>query len=377
MNDLRSKVGTSRQVPVEQLRLDRHSPRLVGTATAATDESLIARLYRTADLEELLQSISTNGYLDIEPLVAVAAPDGGGLIVLEGSRRLAALHLLREPDLVRRIASSEKLTITIPEVEDAVRPTLDRVTVYQVASREEARPFIGFKHIQGPAKWDAYTKARFVADWHREVGVGIEHIANALGDRHGTIRRMVAAIGVLEQASRNGIFDIEDRYTPKFSFSHLFAALSRCEYQDYLGLDPHRARGEPRRDPVPDEKLEELRNVLLWIYGSRQDGIPPVVRTMNPDIKRLGEVLAHAEGRHVLAVTRDLRQAHAVTEPIDRRFVASLLRARNAIGDAAGSLRTYDGQDESLLDITEDVRETSDVVYRNMLKKRRRAAVRT
>lgn len=377
MDDARAEVGTTRQVPIEQLRFDLHTPRLVGAATAFTDESIIAWLYRSAELEELLQSISTNGYLDIEPLVAVAAPDGDGLIVLEGNRRLAALRLLREPDLVRRIASSEKLTITIPGVGAAVRPTLDRVMVYQVASREDARPFIGFKHIKGPAKWDAYTKARFVADWYRETGVGIEHIANALGDRHGTIRRMVAAISVLEQASRNGVFDIEDRYTPKFNFSHLFAGLSRCEYQDYLGLDPIWARDEPRRDPVPDEKLEELQNVLLWIYGSRQDGIPPVVRTMNPDIKRLGEVLAHAEGRHVLRVTRDLRQAHAVTEPIDRRFVASLLRARNAIGDAAGSLRTYDGQDESLLDITEDVRETSDAVYRNMLKKRRRAAVRT
>ncbi len=377
MNDSRSKVGTTRRVPVEQLRLDPHSPRLVGATTAATDESIIARLYRSAELDELLQSTSTNGYLDIEPLVAVAVPDGEGLVVLEGNRRLATLRLLREPDLAARVASSEKLTITVPEVEDALRPTFDRVTVYQVASREEARPFIGFKHINGPAKWDAYTKARFVADWYREAEVGIEHIANALGDRHGTIRRMVAAVGVLEQASRKGIFDIKDRYTPKFSFSHLFAALSRCEYHDYLGLDPLWARSEHRRDPVPDEKLEELRNVLLWIYGSREDGIPPVVRTMNPDIKRLGEVLAHTEGCHVLTVTRDLRQAHAATEPIDRRFVASLLRARNAIGDAAGSLRTYDGQDESLLDITEDVRETSDAVYRNMLKKRRRAAVRT
>ena len=377
MNDSRSKVGTTRRVPVEQLRLDPHSHRLIGVATASTDEWIIALLYRTVELDELLQSISTNGYLDIEPLVAVAAPDGDGLVVLEGNRRLAALRLLREPDLVRRIASSEKLTIMVPEVEDAVRPTLDRVTVYQVANREEARPFIGFKHIQGPAKWDAYTKARFVADWYRDAGVGIEDIANALGDRHGTIRRMVATICVLEQASRNGIFDIEDRYTPKFNFSHLFAALSRCEYQDYLGLDPDWARGEPRCDPVPDGKLDELRNVLLWIYGSRQHAIAPVVRTMNPEIRRLGEVLAHAEGRHVLAVTRDLRQAHAVTEPIDRRFVAALLRARNAIGDAAGSLRTYDGRDESLLDITEDVRETSDAVYRNMLKKRRRAAART
>ncbi len=277
MEDAQSEVGTTRQVPVEQLRLDRHNPRLAGTAKAATDESIIARLYRSAELDELLQSISANGYLDIEPLVVVKAPEEDGLTVLEGNRRLATLRLLREPDLVGRIASSENLTISIPDFEDAVRPGLEQVTVYQVASREEARPFIGFKHINGPAKWNAYAKARFAADWYQQEGnTTLEQIAEAIGDRHATVKRMVFAIYVLDQASKEDLFQVDDRFTPKFNFSHLYTALSRSQYMDYLGLEPGWTKHDPRPDQIPREKLPELKNVLVWIYGSDNAGTPPL-----------------------------------------------------------------------------------------------------
>ena len=365
------------KVPVERLRLDRANPRLDGEVAEASDERIIARLYRSAELDELLQSISANGYLDIEPLVVMRDGDDDGLIVLEGNRRLATLLLLREPALASRIAITESTRITtVPEIDDQVRETLNEVSVYLVANRERARAFIGFKHINGPQKWDAYAKARFAADWYRKGradGIGLEQIAQAIGDRHDTIKRMVSAIYVLEQARKEGLFDIDDRFPPKFNFSHLYTALSRSQYMDYLGLEAAWSRHDPTPDQVPQDRLARLEQVLVWIYGSRADDVAPVVQKQNPDIKRLGEVLAHAEGRHVLEQTADLHLAHASTESVDTRFTASLLRAREAIGDAAGSLRAYDGQDQSLLDIAEDIKETAEVVHSRMAKKRRDA----
>ena len=184
---------------------------------------------------------------------------------------------------------------------------------------------------------------------------------------------MVSAIYVLEQAEHQRLFDIEDRYTRKFNFSHLYTALSRSQYMDYLGLGPAWARHEPEPNQIPDEKLGELRQVLVWIFGSKKDDAPPVVQSQNPDIKRLGEVLAHAEGRLVLEATRDLDAAHASTEPVDKQFTASLIRARDDLREAVGSLRAYDGRDQSLLDIAEDVKETAEVVHARMVKKRREA----
>ena len=145
------ELETTTKVPVERLRLDRRNPRLLGQAEDASDESIIARLYRSAELDELLQSISANGYLDIEPLVVMRASEDGALIVLEGNRRLATLRLLLEPALVGRIAASEDTRIAVPEIDDEVRSTLDQVSVYLVENREHARAFIGCTSTARPS----------------------------------------------------------------------------------------------------------------------------------------------------------------------------------------------------------------------------------
>ena len=369
------ELETITKVPVERLRLDRRNPRLIGADEDASDEAIIARLYRSAGLDELLQPISANGYMDIEPLIVICGRDiaNGDLIVLEGNRRLAALRLLREPSLAGRIASTQALPITVPRIDESLRATLDHVSVYPVAARERVRPLIGFKHINGPAKWDAYTKARFAAEWYkagRAEGIGLADIARSIGDRYSTIKRMVSAIYLLDQAEREGVFDVEDGYVRRFNFSHLYAALSRQQFAQFLGLESDWALHDPEPDPVPAEKLGELRKMLIWIYGSKKDGVPPVVQFQNPDIKRLGEVLSHAQGRRVLEATRDLSAAHASTEPMEFQFTASLIRARDNMRKAVGALRAYDGRDQSLLDISEDVNETAEVVRLRMLTKR-------
>ena len=371
------ELETITKVPVEQLRLDRQSPRLAGEAAEPTDEWIVARLHRSTGLDGLLLSFSATGYLDIEPLVVMAGHDAdeSGLVVLEGNRRLATLRLLREPGLTRRIASVENLRISVPAVDDSLRATFDQVSVYCVSGRKRARALIGFKHMNGPAKWDAYRKARFAADWYRAGGAdegAIEEIAAVIGDRHDTVRRMVAVVYVLEQAEREGLFDIEDRDTPKFSFLHVYAALLRLQYAEYLGLGSGWARHAPKADPVPRERFDKLKRVLVWLYGSKSEDARPVVEMVNPDIRRLGEILASAEARDVLDQTSDLDRAHASTQSVETRFRSSLLRARETIREAGGSLRACDGWEESLLDVAEDVRETADSVYLSMVNERGR-----
>lgn len=364
------------KVPVARLRLDRENPRLAGRTNLRSDEALVAKLYRSAELDELLQSMSSNGYLDIEPLVVMAAPEDDDLIVLEGNRRLATIRLLCEPEFLSGVRRELGFPLTVREVSNDLRATFDEVTVYRVSDRSVARPLIGFKHINGPHKWDAYAKARFAATWYRDEGTDLEEIARAIGDRHDTIARMVAAIYVLEQATREELFEVEDRVPIKFNFSHLYTALSRSQYIDYLGLPRGWFRRNLQSNPVPHEKTQELRHVLRWIYGSRSDDEKPVVKTQNPDIKRLGEVLAKPEAIHELKVTASLERAHDVARPVTARFTRSLVEARGALQAAVGSVRAYDGRDDSLLDISEDIKETADVLHARMKEKYRRTGDR-
>ena len=68
------------KVPVGCLRLDHQNPRLTGRTHHRSEEGLIAELYRSAELDELLQSMSSNGYLDIEPLWTTRNPSSKGRI---------------------------------------------------------------------------------------------------------------------------------------------------------------------------------------------------------------------------------------------------------------------------------------------------------
>ena len=143
----------------------------------------------------------------------------------------------------------------------------------------------------------------------------------------------------------------------------------------FLGLDTAWAHYDPSPDPVPDDGVSRLSEVLRWIYGSQEDGAAPVVQSQNPDIKRLGEVLASAEGLAVLRTTGSLSDAHAGIQPADRKFSESLLRARQEIREASNSLRGFDGRDESLVGIAEDVSETAQAVHARMKKKMRDTAL--
>lgn len=361
------------KVSVDWLKLDRENPRLVGISARSTDESIVAQLYRGEELGELLQSIAANGYLDIEPLIVSLDPADRKFTVLEGNRRLAAIRLFREPALVDAIAKNERLKINIPDIDSTALATLGEVSVYRVSNRDAARSFIGFKHINGAAKWESYAKAKFAAEWYKSGNVSLAEISEKIGDRHDTIKRMVAAIYVLEQAERNSIFSLSNRKITKFNFSHLYTALSRTTYMSYLGLETAWSRYDPKPDPVPADKLERLREVLVWIYGSKEDNKEPVVQSQNPDIKNLGETLTTAEGLHILRAGGTLAEAHASTRPADETLSTALIRARSTLREAANSLRGYDGHDQSLLNIAEDVSETAQTIFERMRKKFRDA----
>lgn len=143
----------------------------------------------------------------------------------------------------------------------------------------------------------------------------------------------------------------------------------------FLGLDAAWSRYDPTPDPVPDNKVSHLSEILRWIYGSKEENVEPVVQSQNPDIKRLGEVLASAEGLTVLRATGSLSDAHTSTQPADRKFSEALLRTRHEIREASNSLRGFDGREVSLVGIAEGICETAQAIHDRMKKKVRETAM--
>lgn len=341
--DVISPVGTSEKVPVDLLDFDINNPRFTPDKAPASsnDDDVVVQLARSADLAELVQSISTSGYINIEPLIVIER--GGRLAVLEGNRRLAAVKVLRNEELARQAK------LTLPPMDIAKRATLEELLCYRVATEADARDLIGFKHINGPQGWDAFAKARFAARWlddehTKPDGMTLADIAGRMGDQHMTIHRMVTAKFVLDQAERERIYLIDDRKKKSFSFSHLYTGLAYDEFTSYLGMERPDRSVDPSRDPVPASRFAELQNLLIWLYGSKDRDIAPAVASQNPDLNRLREVLGSRVGTKVLEERGSLDEAIVAATPVQLRFEEHLISANAELQHAVTALEGFNPQ---------------------------------
>lgn len=285
------------------------------------DIETIKYMVETHDINEIVRSVLATGWLDYEPLIVEA----GTNYVLEGNRRLAALKLLTSDD-TRRQVGYELPVVPNPKSAPGV------VRIRRVPDRKAARAFIGFKHVNGPVKWDAYAKARFAVEWLDDEG-SLADVSRALGDTHNTIRRLVDGWRVLQQAIAWG-FDINQRGSKKFSFSHLYTAIARPSVRTYLGLTTNLSDVLPT-NPVPESHRVQLAEFMSWLYGQGPEK-PPVLRTQNPDLNRIVEVLASAAATSELIRSRNLDAAYETVVPKSDRFADALYDAIKSSEKAAG-----------------------------------------
>ncbi len=359
-------MPSTRLVDVETLKFDLENPRLFdGETRIQTEEDAIAALDETADLGELLESIAANGYIDIEPLLV----DTNSSVVYEGNRRLAALRLLREPELAATIG------ISVPQIAEDKKSSLEKVTVYFVSDRHTARAFIGFKHINGPHRWDSYPKAKFATNWYlkEQPKITIREIAKKLGDRHDVVRRLVNGMLVLIQAQQEKIFDVRDRASGRvFYFSHLYTAITRPGFRAYLGLPDDWRNSEPLPNPVSPEKLENLKRVLQWLYGSKQDECDPLVTSQNPHVKQLDEIIRVPQARQNLEANASRVEAYKLVRTPATAFEQALVQANQKTEEALSKVRAYDGT-ETLFATGKSLAENANILIEVMTGRQKTA----
>ena len=85
--------------------------------------------------------------------------------------------------------------------------------------------FLGFKHVNGPAKWTSFAKAIYIAEVHREYNVPLADIAEQIGDRHKTVQRLFRGLMVLDQAEKMKVLISRIDITRSLRF-HTFTGLA-------------------------------------------------------------------------------------------------------------------------------------------------------
>jgi predicted transcriptional regulator len=345
------------------LSFDGRDPRLseFGVTKRTSEKEIIKILWNVMGVEEIVLSIKASGFFTNEPLIAIQ--ENGKNIVLEGNRRLAAVKCILDPTIADFIGIN-KNALSIPQT---AKDTLLEIPVIFVDDRKEAWKFIGFKHINGPAKWGSYAKAQYISQIKNEFDIPLEEIASQIGDTHKTVQKLYQGLQVIEQAENLGVFDRTDIQANRLYFSHLYTGLTYEGFREYIGIT---GIPEDQANPVPNNKKEELGELLTWIYGSKKKDIQPAVQSQNPDIRRLEAVLKNREAIHALRDGVPLYQAYEISQPKEETFEQSLLEAKRAL-NKAHSYQTegFDGQDESLMKHAASIAKLADELYELMEKK--------
>lgn len=339
-------------VRIGELLLDPKNPRLAGLFDEPpTQDELLEYLWKEMAVDEVAISIALNGFQEYEPLFATR--EDGRLRVIEGNRRLAAVMLLRDAALRRRLHAEDLPEATTP---------LETLPVVE-CKREDVWQYVGFKHVNGPQVWQSHAKAQYIATVHETLRVPLDEIAQKIGDRNATVRRLYRGLVVLRQAEEAGEFAVDDRYKNHFAFSHLYTGLDYPGFQSFLGISDD--LDLPRR-PVPKSKVKALGELCRWLYGSKKQNLKPLIESQNPDLSNLAEALESQDG--ITALRRGLPIAAAREASIGdaELFRQALQQAHEGLRRARGfSLHGFRGE-KSHLQTAQEIADLADALLVDM-----------
>jgi len=325
--------GELREFTLDELRPDPRNPRFPPSRqdSFADDEEIYRYIDREYDSYHIADSIQLHGYFPAEPMIAMPSEDGDGWTVLEGNRRLAALKGLADPSRRadypdkrwRRIQGSPKL----PE----------KYTVFVVSKRETVAPLLGFRHITGIAPWEPYAQARYVAQLVDEEGRPLASIPELIGRNRTEVNSYYRNYWIAERARDLDISDVA-RVTEEFGV--WTRAMGNPSLRKYIGA-PDPKDVDPEYWPVPDDRADELTNLITWIFGGprNEDGESSKQPAINDsrEITRLGRAIEDPKGLKALERGADLESAESAMKLAEALFVERLEEARNALNAAVAS----------------------------------------
>lgn len=357
------KILKIEPLEVDQLLLDPENPRLVGILQSTDQQEITKSMWREMAVSEVALSIAENGFFEEEPLFAIPGPDVNGkkgYYVVEGNRRLTAVKLLRDENLRRTVRATD-----LPEISEAAKKKLQTLPVSVYAKREDLWEYFGFRHVNGPKEWDSLSKAAYIAMVRRKYEKDLEEITRKIGDQHSTVKRIYRGYVLLEQAENNTRFKREDISRNRFYFSHLYTAADYEEVLSFLGTDSEASLHE---NPVGKKHLPDLEQLMVWLFGSKDRKIEPLVRTQAPDLSYLRSVIGSKPALAALRSGISLERAHAISLGDARRFEDALAQAKDALQEAKATVTTGYKGDKELLAIMESIGTLSSSLLDEMRK---------
>src|SRR3546814_17584920 len=103
---------------------------------------------------------------------------------------------------------------------------------------------------------------------------------------------------------------------------------------------------------------------MSWLYGQTSDEAA-VIKSQNPDLNKLADVIAHDAAREVLIASRDLDAAWEETEAQSKRLEKSLIQAVRHTEAAAALQGSFDVIQHTAFDTGQRIVRSAHALFRH------------
>lgn len=327
--------GETKMLPIEDLLLDPENPRIPDVKEHSQTD-LAVYLDMGFDAFHIAELMATHGYFASEPMIAIPG-EAGKWVVVEGNRRLTAVKGLTDPEIRDQFVESEKWHGLAAKSKITNK---DLIPVVIAKNRLDVVPVIGTRHISGILAWRPYPQARYIANLVDNEKLTFAQIAEMIGLSKNAVNDLYREQAITAQAKILGI----DTGNVESAFSLLTNAMRNAKLREHVGA-PLGSQFQPGTNPIPEDKVEELKEVLVFIFGSEDK--EPVISDSR-QITSLANVVANPAGLQALREGKSLEEAKQKIatggmSPQDR-LVNRLISGKNALVAACEDVNIFDGE---------------------------------
>lgn len=342
------------RVDLADLLLDADNPRFGRQDAGGSQAELLDHLVQKFGVDDVLSSLSVNGYFEAEPMVCRRCRNSSKLVVVEGNRRLAAcLILIRDQRAANQTIRSERYGERWTK---HGCPPVDPIPaiVFDPDERQQALlAYLGVRHIASARPWDSYAKAAWVANVVENNELTIAQVAEVIGDRNRTVNRMLEGYYLVEQLAKSGHFDPDNSLrkgrgsVTAYPFSWVYTILGYAAVREFLHLGDEDAC----KNPVEPQQLEGAGLVLRAMFGDRSKARNGAIADSR-ELGALASALSAPDKVRLLEQGKTLEEIETLAQPIEKRLSNGMATVRDELRDLIGRLSEQDINDGGAEDLS-------------------------
>lgn len=334
MSEQNNQPGvTTRKISLKNLFLDPNNFRLIHEPDqidvpdeGIKDKDVANRTFRliagnkNQNIQDLIESFKANGYLPVDQIQVRELP-GGGYVVVEGNRRIAALKFLN--------GEYNDKNIDLGKLDNTIFRGVP-VVFYESSDQLHHFTLMALKHISGNRKWGEWNQAKLLEKLMIDHNLPEENICKRVGISKTELRRSVRALALANQYQAS---DYGDQFSE--SMFPLFREAARnTALKEWLGWeDTTRQAGNSEnrelffswlsREPVEDHIDIDLSVNHSDTYGNG-DYLEPAI-SKRDDIITLSKILKDAGSLEQLKESRNLNEAYRRSDLIFKEKIDSAI----------------------------------------------------